>query len=174
MSYQHHDHAEWVESNNAATNCVWRNSKAKRRPPVLPEKLTLFQAKAMDILGMTFGGIYNAPIRWKDVEYMSNDYALIVPLEGGGREFATWDFNRLTMFVFLCHEARIRGALQVDKFKPMTIFLSPRTHDGNVSVRHPSLDEAVRDFRTYLPSDHRIIYREQEPRTARTAELEAA
>jgi hypothetical protein len=159
MSDQRHDHAEWVEKNNAATNRVWRDSRAKRKPPTLPEKLTPFQAKAMDILGMVFGGIYNAPIRWEAVEYMSNDYALIVPLEGHGREFSTWDFNRLTLFVFLCHEARIRGALQADKFKPMTIFLSPRTHEGDISRRHPNLDEAVQAFRAYLPADHRVIYR---------------
>jgi hypothetical protein len=29
----------------------------------------------------------------------------------------------------------------------------------DVARRHPSLDEAVAEFRAYLPSDHRIIYK---------------
>ena len=159
MGYQHHDHAAWVERNNAAINRRWVNSKAKRKPPLLPEKLTDFQARAFDILGMTFGGIYNAPVRWKKVDWMEADRGLMVPLDSWGRDLSTWDFNRLTMFVFLCHEARIRGSIESGKFKPFTIWLSPRHHDGSLSHRHPNLDEALAAFREYLPADHRIIYR---------------
>jgi hypothetical protein len=159
VSYQFHNHAGWVESNNRSLNRVWRDSRSKRKPPLLPEALTEFQAKAMDILGMTFGGIYNAPIRWERVDWMPSDRGIVVPLDSWGRDFSTWDFNKLTMFVFLCHEARVRGSLQADKFKPITLWLSPRSHEGGIATRHPNLDEAVADFRAYLPAEHRIIYR---------------
>jgi hypothetical protein len=154
MSYQRMDHAEWMESNNAALN---RSMGKRKNWKSLPEKLTEFQAKVIDIVGMVGGGIYNAPIcsseriNW---QYGFNGVSLT-----WDREMATWDFTQLTMLVFLCHEARIRCSIEAVAPRTMRMAFFPRTHEGGVARRHPNLDEAVEMFKKYLPEDHRIVYK---------------
>lgn len=152
-TYQFMDHAKWMESNNRALNRQNANRKGFRR---LPEELTDFQKRVVDIVGMVGGGIYNAPISTKvDWEYGYNGVAFT-----WYREMASFDFNQLTLLVFLCHEARIR--CQVESAGPKLLRLSfwQRKATGDMAVRHPNLEEAVANFREYLPADHRIIYRE--------------
>jgi len=162
MSYANMDHAEWVEMNNAAgkRQCVGRKPKRDRYGSLIgyaaaPEKLSEFQAKAMDILGITRGGIYNASIAWETVDWnCAGGLSLI--WQGG---MSTFDFNALSRFVFLCHEARIRGDISPAGPRMLRITMTPRRHDGGYMRRHPNLDEAVAEFREYLPADHRIRYR---------------
>lgn len=151
-SYARMDHAEWAEKNNAALNRVRAKRKAWRP---LPEKLDEFQARVMDILGIVFGGIYNAPISWVGVDWHYGGTGVSVVLTGT-RCMATWDFSELTRFVFLCHEARIRGQIEPGGFKSFRLSFWRRTTEGRISQRHPNLDEAVADFRSWLPPDHRI------------------
>ena len=143
MSYQRMDHAAWVESN-------W---------PPPGGKLTEFQARVMDILGMVGGGIYNAPIAWRTVkwEYGRKGVSLIWH---AGNGLATFDFDSLTKLVFLCHEARIRCCIDPGGPRMFRLSFWPRQATGQLYQRHPNLDEAVADFRRYLPADHRIIYKE--------------
>lgn len=156
MSYQHMDHARWMESNNQAINRVNAAKKrTKTPPPPLPEELSEFQKRVVDIVGIVGNGIYNAPISQKiDWNYGGRGVAVI-----WHREMSTWDFNQLTMLVFLCHEARIRCSIESAGPKMMRMCFFQRKDDGGMSVRHPNLDEAVADFRQYLPVEHRIIYR---------------
>lgn len=144
MSYQRMDHAGWVESN-------WP-------PPA--GKLTDFQAKVMDILGMVGGGICFAPIAWRTVQWVHgrNGLSLIWKDRNG---LSTFDFDELTKLVFLCHEARIRCCIDPGGPRMFRLSFWPRVHDGAIYARHPNLDEAVAAFRAYLPTDHRIIYKEQ-------------
>lgn len=157
MSYVDMDHAGWVESNNAAGRKQGKPKKDKHGTPrgyhTAPEKLNRFQARAMDICGMVFGGIYNAPISWDLVEWSPS--AVHVPLRHG--DFATWDHGNLSRLVFLCHEARIRGSLSVNGRGWMLSF-HVRSHDGRMAERHPDLAEAVADMAKYLPADHRVRY----------------
>lgn len=153
MSYQRMDHAGWVENNNAAGNRMFARRKGYRPAP---EKLTPFQAKVMDILGMVYGGIYNAPISWDKVEWSLGGGVFVTVLDD---HLSTFDFGRLTRFVFLCHEARIRGEIRCKTRGYFELAFWQRGHEGGMAKRHPSLDEAVAEFRTYLPADHRIIYR---------------
>lgn len=155
MSYATMNHAEWVERNNAACN----KAHGHRRGYVpKPERLTEFQAKVMDILGMVFGGIYNAPISWGTVEWQYGKGISLVSPHGNG--LATFDFAHLTTLVFLCHEARIRAEIDPAGPRGFRFSLWPRSHTGSMGQRHPNLDEAVAKFREYLPADHRIVYRE--------------
>ena len=155
MSYNRMDHAAWVESNNRASNQIY--AKRKNYKP-MPETLTPFQARVMDILGMVGGGIYNAPINWDKVDWGNSGRwtAIIVPYRDG--RMATFDFYPLTNLVFLCHEARIRCELRAKSAGNFELFFSERSHTGGMAERHPNLDEAVKAFREYLPDDHRIIY----------------
>lgn len=152
MSYQHMDHAGWVESDNAARNRMFARRKGYRPAP---ETLTPHQAKAMDILGMVYGGIYNAPISWEKTDW-SAGRGLFVTVRDS--HMATFDFHRLTALVFLCHEARVRAEITAKARGYFEIGFWPRIATGSMAERHPSLEEAVAQFREYLPADHRIIY----------------
>lgn len=157
MSYVEMDHAGWVEANIAAGRKLEKPKKDKRGTPrgwhAAPDKLNRFQARAMDICGMVFGGIYNAPISWNLVEWSPS--AVHVPLRHG--DMATWDHGNLARLVFLCHEARIRGSLAINGRGWMLSF-HVRSHEGRMSERHPNLAEAVADLADYLPADHRVRY----------------
>lgn len=154
MSYARMDHAAWVESNNAAGNHIYAH---RRNYVPVPEKLSDFQAKVADIVGMVFGGVYNAPINWSKVEWKYGGGVSFVL--DGRRELSTFDFGYLTKFVFLCHAARIRGSIEPGGLHSLRLSFFPRSHDGETHGRHPNLDEAIEAFREYLPADHRIIYR---------------
>ncbi len=164
MSYVNMDHAAWVESRNASVRKHGKPKKDKhgrlRGYHTAPEKLNRFQARAMDICGMVFGGIYNAPISWDLVEWSPS--AVHLPLRHG--DMATWDYGNLSSLVFnlsslvfLCHEARIRGNLSVHGRGWMLSF-HVRSHEGRMAERHPDLAEAVADMAAYLPADHRVRY----------------
>jgi len=158
MSYARMDHAAWVESNNHYANLAGAKQK---RYKAKPEKLTPFQAKVMDICGMVGGGIYNAPINWDKVDWGGGaGYAgMFVPWRDG--RMATYDSNCLTLLVLLCHEARIRCSIRAKACGHFELGFWPRSNGSDIIASHPGIDEAVARFRTYLPTDHRIIYRQQ-------------
>lgn len=163
MSYASMDHAGWVERNSRAARSMYKPKRDKNGdiigPHGAPDKLTQFQAKVMDILGMVFGGIYNAPITWDSVDW---NYGGGISVIVSGNGFSTFDFSRLTNLVFLCHEARIRGEIDPANFSRLRLSFWQRKPSGGMGESHPNLDEAVSAFRAYLPADHRIIYREPE------------
>ncbi len=160
MSYATMDHAHWVESNNAAANSMNRKRKGYRERP---EKLTEFQAKVIDILGMVGGGIYNAPINWDKIDWRCG-HGMFVPYRDG--HMSTFDFYRLTMLVLLCHEARIRCEISAKAHGHFELGFWQRSHEGGMGSRHPNIEEAVAAFKQYLPADHRIIYRAPDPAAA--------
>lgn len=155
MSYATMDHAKWMEDQNAALN---RHGSKRRRWKPLPEKLSEFQAKVIDIVGIVGGGIYNAPICSPErIEWEYGFGGVSLTWE---RELATWDGCQLTQLVFLCHAARIRCS--IDAVAPRRFRLSfwQRKTSGDIAVWHPNLEQAVAMFRLYLPEDHRIWCRE--------------
>ena len=171
MSYANMDHAAWVERNNAAGRSLSRKPKKNGDGVVVgchaaPEKLSPFQARVMDILGMVFGGIYNAPINWGTVDWNCGNGGVSVVISGP-RSWATWDFDNLTRFVFLCHVARIRGSIESAGPRGYRMMFWQRGKDGGVSRRHPDLAEAVAAFdQEYLPADHHVRWKEPAPVSA--------
>lgn len=163
MSYNRMDHAGWVEDNNRAGNQIY--GKRRSYKPA-PEKLTRFQAKVMDILGMVGGGIYNAPINWEKVNWGTGirGSEMFVPWRDG--RMATFDFYPLTNLVLLCHEARIRCEIRAKAAGHFELSFFQRSHEGGIAGRHPNIEEAVAAFREYLPADHRIIYRVEDAQEA--------
>jgi hypothetical protein len=146
------DHAEWMESDIRARRKLGK--RYRQRDTELP--LNDFQKKVVDIIGMFGGGIYNACIGEKIDWNYGRGIAVIWK-----RELSTFDFNQLTLLVFLCHEARIRCDISGAGPSMLRLAFWQRTHDGDMAVRHPNLDEAVKQFREYLPVDHRILYKEK-------------
>lgn len=164
-TYQHMDHAAWMEANNRAIHSLAekekpRERKYKRLAEFSPVTLTDFQKKVCDIIGMVGGGIYNAPIARSRINWNYGNRGVSVMWK---HDMATFDFNELTALVFLCHEARIRCDISAGGPGMMRISFWQRSHEGSMSERHPNLDEAVKAFREYLPTDHRIIYKADRP-----------
>lgn len=163
MSYAIVDHAGWAENNVRLGRK--RFLEARRRKPrkdtdkgygAAPETLTPLQRKVFDILGMVGGGIYNAPIAWDAIVWRWGG-GIAIPWRGS---MSTFDFRELSMLVLLCHEARIRCEVRPHGFHHLMLIFFQRGHDGSMAVRHPNIEEAVADFRQYLPVDHSVIYRE--------------
>ncbi|KDD42470.1 hypothetical protein L529_0484 [Bordetella bronchiseptica MBORD901] len=113
------------------------------------------QRKVFDIVGIVGGGVYNAPIAWNAIIWRWGD-GIAIPWRSS---MSTFDFRELTMLVLLCHEARIRCEIRPHGFHHLMLCFWQRSHIGTMATRHPNLDEAVADFRQYLPADHPIIYR---------------
>lgn len=157
------DHGGWVEGNNAAANQIYRNRKGYKPRP---EALTPFQKRVMDICGMVFGGIYNAPISWDKVEWNTGGGVFVTTRDS---HFSTFDFYRLTALVFLCHEARIRCEIRAKVRGYFELGFWQRAQEGGMGSRHPNLAEAVETFRAYLPADHSIIYQPALPAQAEAA-----
>lgn len=158
MSYERMDHAGWVERNaNAARSMSSRRKKVRsdnrKGWAACPEKLNPFQGAVMDICGIVGGGIYNAPIAWESVTW--GESYIHVPWRG---EMATFDFNRLSMLVFLAHEASIRVSVSPYQFSLLLLGFWPAKRDEGLSRRHPTLDDAVALFRQYIGIDHPTIH----------------
>jgi hypothetical protein len=157
------DHAGWV----AANLPHYKKAVGAQKPRKdafgsvkgwhgAPDVLTPFHCRIFDILGMTFGGIYNAPISWDAVQWNGwGREAIAVPVRS---DLATWDGMALTRLVFLCHEARIRCEVRPNGPHHLLLAFWQRAAEGCTATRHPDLDEAVAMFRNYLPSDHATVY----------------
>lgn len=162
-SYVNMDHAEWAQSNITTYKQSHKPTARQRRAATehkgwfgAPETLNGFQRRAIDILGIVGGGIYNAPISWDTVVWSPRFVLVSWRFKGLG----TWDFMELTRFVFLCHEARIRGYISPQTPQHLQIALHERVHEGDISRRHPNLDEAIAAWRAEFRADHPIAYRE--------------
>lgn len=160
MSYANMDHAGWVERNNAAGRRNYKKPKKDGHGRTIgyhgaPENLTPFQAKVMDLIGIMQGGIYNASVSWETVDW---DYGVggVSLVLSAGRGFSTFDYNSLTMFVLLCHAARIRGDISNAGPRRWRLSFWQRGEDGGMSRRHPNIQEAITTFEEYLPADHRL------------------
>lgn len=148
-TYANFDHAAWMQ--REIEQIKLRKPKLAK---LLPVELSDFQKRVCNIIGIVGGGIYNAPINTERIDW---NYGGGVSLNWH-RELATWDFNQLTMLVFLCHEARIRVQLESTGPRATKISFWQRKHEGQMSVRHPNLDEAVVEFRTWFKSENQINY----------------
>lgn len=163
MSYINMDHAGWLEAEIAAHKRTKPDAKQRRALAehkgwhAAPDTLNDFQRRAVNILGIVGDGIYNAPIAWTSVMWAPDFIGV-----SWRNELATFDFMALTRFVFLCHDARIRGAVQWHSFGHLYLILHKRSHKGQISLRHPNLEEAVATWREELPITHSIYYRESE------------
>jgi len=167
MSYVNMDHAGWVQQNIAAAKP--RATKGEKRKAAehskgwaaAPDELNEFQTRAINILGIVGGGIYNAPIAWDSVYWRPRTIAC-----SWYKGFGTFDFSEMTRFVFLCHEARIRGHIGPLAPRYLTVTLTERDAEGEMNARHPNLDEALARWREEFPADHSIVYRAKAPSEA--------
>lgn len=101
------------------------------------------------ILGITWKGIYHLPpsayfhkrTDWKNERHIRvclPDYWL-----------ATWDFNHLTVLVTLAHNYCVRMQLSAAGKNHVFLDFYMREREGSMSARHPTIDQAIEDLRSY-------------------------
>lgn len=98
------------------------------------EYLTMDEAK--EFFAELYYGDHHLPSKIKEWGYgfLVEDYA----------GMATFDFSGLTRFVLMCHEKCIRGEIKPSSPKSMKVIIHKRfTREGDVSLRHPTIEEAI-------------------------------
>ena len=111
----------------------WVKENYKVEPSALGRKVA-------DVLGFVWRGIYHldegalSRVKWDD------DY--VIRFVCGG-DLATWDFNRLTELVVLCHDQCLRLDLQGIGPRRMQMLFHGRQRAGGASQRHPTIEDAV-------------------------------
>lgn len=160
MSYALYDHAAWVERHIAAM----KEKKPKRVRlgigyAYAPKELTPFQRQVFTILGIAGAGIYNAPIAWEAIKWSTAD-RIFIPWNAVAQSLSTFDTNNLTELVFLCHDACIR--LNIYPHGPSYFLLvfskrAAKRDEYSFHDSHPTLEEAVRRYRYYIPMGHDVV-----------------
>lgn len=112
------------------------------REPINPEA----EAAAERVLAKTFMGIHHVPY-WNRRKAWGEGVTVLIH-----SELATFDFNYLTRLVLAAHDECVRVAVQADA-GPRMIRLSiwPRKREGDISERHPSIEDAVTVWRKHHP-----------------------
>ena len=161
--YASYDHAEWLQSNiTASKQMAAREAQGRRRRRAsatrgwgaAPDEMSPFHRQVAHILGVAFGGIYNAPVAWDSVEWSAGSWPLMhVPVRGG---MATFDGSAMTALVFLAHEACIRVAVAPWAPGHMRLTFTRRQRDGGTMDRHPTLEERVAEFRAAIGTHHPV------------------
>lgn len=160
MSYDFMDHAGWVEQaiamrqKHKPTAIEARNAAEGKGWHAAPKRLNEFHHRALTILGIIGGGIYNAPILWGGV-YWAHPYILVAPWRG---HLATFDFQGLTDAVLLAHDARIRLEIRA-RGQSLELLLhnrGERDDSERLGNGHPSLEQATAAHRARFPFDHPI------------------
>lgn len=102
-----------------------------------------FGRSVADLLGEWAFGIYHLdPSALAKVDWRSTAFIEVAH----DQTLATFDFNNLTRFVFLCHEYGIRGQISAQSARTVTLMFHPRERKSDsilTSKYHPTLDEAV-------------------------------
>lgn len=100
-----------------------------------------------DLLGDLFVGLYHLDGAEK-VDW-SNTHHIEVRVKY--KEWATFDTNLLTKLVFLCHDRCLRCSIGARSAFAQTLLFHQRERTGGVDTRHPSLEDAVADYRRWYP-----------------------
>lgn len=67
-------------------------------------------------------------------------------------DFSTFDFNLMTIAVFMAHDRCIRLSVHSATKKRIKLCLWKRKgREGRISERHPTLEKAIEDYRKYYP-----------------------
>ena len=120
------EHFEWVEREQGIT-------------------LNEFQRKAVNLLCTSQGcGAYDLRC-WKKAEWNYGAagvrFVLYTP------RLATIDHDGLTMLVIGAHEQMIRVQISPVSFNYIAICMWQRKREGSISTRHPTIEQAVVDYR---------------------------
>lgn len=128
---------EWLESDLEAT---YRMKPKLGTAPVLSD----FHKLAVTVIRRGMGtGIYNVQANWEKAEFKSHYMRVTIRCHA----WSTFDFSELTRLVIAAHDACLRLQIEPVSRNYMAVFLSPREREGGMSQRHPTIEQAVEDFR---------------------------
>lgn len=102
-----------------------------------------------DLLNEWALGIYHLDsnalkrVVWEDPYY--------IEFRNGNTRLSTWDFSDLTRLVFLAHDYCIRVEISPLSRTTVRMTFHQRKRDGSMSQRHPTLEQAVADWRRLRP-----------------------
>lgn len=94
-----------------------------------------------DLLGWLFQGIYHIEHVVRKVEW--NKEQLITVKIGNEANLATYDFNRLTMLVLICHHMAIRCEICPCNPSLLTLKFSRRQRSDDGFTKHPTIEESI-------------------------------
>lgn len=118
--------AEWVESAHGL-------------------QLNEFQSRAVALLCKGYRtGPWNLQVKWQKVEWR---YGRGVAFTVRHTHLSTYDFDFLTRLVIGAHEESIRIEINPKAFQYIQIVMHPRSRDGLKHERHPTIEQAVADYR---------------------------
>lgn len=107
--------------------------------------------RVADLLGELFQGIYHIDSKALHKVDWSNPYWIRLSL--GWKSLSTFDFVGLTYLVFLAHWMCIRVEVSPCNFHHLEIMFHPRKRNGDYSERHPTIDEALNEFKKQMLFD---------------------
>lgn len=120
--------------------------------------LSLFQEKCFEILCHAYRcGVYDLPISWKALrqkeecskQYNLNNHYFAVNI-GQRNGLATIDSNGLTNLVIGAHDNCIRVSIEAIAPRLYKIRMHKRhCREGEISRRHPTIEQAVAQYRKY-------------------------
>lgn len=111
-----------------------RRSDCRKGFQGAPEKLSPFHERVFLMLGLAGGGLWNAPILWKEIRW-NGDNMLTIPV---GTELATFDNTILLSLVSQGARYGIRLAIKSRYMKMEILFTAMGGSDGMNRI-HPSL-----------------------------------
>jgi len=76
-----------------------------------------------------------------------------------GGSFSTYDFDGLTALVFLAHDHCIRVEIQPARGAKLKLLFHPRSRTGDMSLRHPTIEHALKSWR----ETNQPVVREAQP-----------
>ena len=112
-------------------------------------KMSPFGRKVADILGQVWRGIYHLDYHGSlhKVDWM-DDRFIRITITG---ELATFDSQHLTELVVAAHDCCIRVSIGACNMQRIALEFSRRTaRDGNLYLRHPTIEQAVASWREHL------------------------
>lgn len=95
---------------------------------------------AKDFFSDFFGGEHHLPSEIK--EFGPGGWCI-----GMLGELATFDFNQLTRLVFMAHDRAVRVSVMGHGMSRIRITIFNRDRSGHMYQRHPTLAEALSDWR---------------------------
>lgn len=97
---------------------------------------------AVSFFATLFGGEHHIPGGTKGVKPFGDGWCV-----NGSFDLATFDGNLMTELVFLAHDKAVRAEIQGSGPKRLNIAIFQRVREGRMYDRHPTLEEAVEQWR---------------------------
>ena len=128
----------WVENPVRYEGADWLERKGK--------SLSELGRRAADIVGQVWRGIYHLEHEALAAEWSAENVAALNIRES----LATFDHQRLSELVVLCHDACIRLRIEPRTHSHLRLFFCRRRRDGAIHERHPTMEQAIESVRSRL------------------------